>query len=112
MMLIARLCKQMVRTGNLSAESACKCNSRPYTLAAAEIKQQMVLPCNYMPDGFYMKEQQEIFPAELCHHDGGLGGHRVPILIEAGGHDGITNSTSLMSSICLNATLCNEEFEL
>jgi hypothetical protein len=70
-------------------------------LSVREMKQTMRLPCNYVHDGFYITESNECVNQvyqtlmELEDDD-------IPVVIEVGGHDGITKSISLKSSICLN----------
>lgn len=67
-----------------------------------EIKDRMVLPCNYVHDGFYIADSNEILSQvyqSLIHH---LDDDVIPVLVEVGGHDGITKSLSLKASRCLS----------
>ena len=70
-------------------------------LTVREIKEQMVLPCNYVHDGFYLHESNEMLHQayqSLMKMDP----DDIPIMIECGGHDGITKSLSLKVSRCLH----------
>ena len=105
---------------------------------AGEMKQMMRLPCNYVHDGFYLHQSNEILH-QVYHSLLEMDDSVVPLMIEVGGHDGITKSISLKASICLemnvllieasppnfnilkrsrsydttvNAALCNQEFAL
>lgn len=70
-------------------------------LTAGEMKSLMRLPCNYAHDGFYYRESNEVLNQvylslmELEDDD-------IPVVVECGGHDGITKSLSLKSSVCLH----------
>jgi hypothetical protein len=65
-----------------------------------EIKRSMILPCNYIHDGFYVTQSNEI-TNQVYHTLMELPDDVVPLMIEVGGHDGITKSTSLKVSRCL-----------
>ena len=105
---------------------------------AGEMKQMMRLPCNYVHDGFYLHQSNEILH-QVYHSLLEMDDSVVPLMIEVGGHDGITKSISLKASICLemnvllieasppnfnilkrsrsydttvSAALCNQEFAL
>lgn len=66
-----------------------------------EIKDRITLPCNYVHDGFYIQDSNEIvsqiYQSLVLH----LKDDTIPLLIEVGGHDGITKSQSLKASRCL-----------
>jgi hypothetical protein len=70
-------------------------------LTVGEIKRTMRLPCNYVHDGFYLKDPNECLN-QVYQVLQQLDDDDIPVLIEVGGHDGITKSISLKSSICLN----------
>uniref|UniRef100_A0A7S4JSV5 Methyltransferase FkbM domain-containing protein n=1 Tax=Odontella aurita TaxID=265563 RepID=A0A7S4JSV5_9STRA len=65
------------------------------------MKEQMRLPCNYIHDGWYIEDSNEVlnqvYQSLITMND-----DDIPVMIECGGHDGITKSISLKSSICLN----------
>jgi len=101
-----------------------------------EMKRMVRLPCNFIHDGLYLGEGNEVLNqvyTTLQQLDDDI----IPIVIEVGAHDGITKSISLKCSACLfmntllieasprsyqvlsksrpydrtvNAALCNEEF--
>ena len=63
----------------------------------------MRLPCNYVHDGWYIEDSNEVlnyqvYQSLITMNDD----DDIPVMIECGGHDGITKSISLKSSICLN----------
>ena len=70
-------------------------------LTVGEMKKAMRLPCNYAHDGFYVQESNTIMEQvyqtllELDDDD-------VPVVIESGGHDGISKSVSLKPSVCFH----------
>lgn len=69
-------------------------------LTVRQMKERMVLPCNYVHDGFYLKDSNEVLNQvyqSLMELDDDI----IPVVIECGGHDGITKSQSLKSSRCL-----------
>lgn len=64
------------------------------------MKEQMRLPCNFVHDGLYLSESNEILNQvyqSLMELDDDI----VPVVVECGGHDGITKSQSLKTSECL-----------
>jgi FkbM family methyltransferase len=65
-----------------------------------EIKQSMILPCNYVHDGFFVPHSSE-FANQVYQTLMELPDDVVPLMIEVGGHDGITKSMSLKVSRCL-----------
>lgn len=101
-----------------------------------EMKRMLRLPCNFIHDGLYLGEGNEVLNqvyTTLQQLDDDV----VPVVLEAGAHDGITKSISLKCSACLfmntllieaspqnfnvlsksrpydrtvNAALCNEDF--
>ena len=103
-----------------------------------EMKRMLRLPCNFIHDGLYLGEGNEVLNqvyTTLQQLDDDV----VPVVIEAGAHDGITKSISLKCSACLfmntllieaspqnynvlsksrpydhtvNAALCNDEFAM
>jgi len=70
-------------------------------LNVQEMKQRMQLPCNYIHDGFYLKESNEIINQAYASLMTKLHDDDIPVIIEVGGHDGITKSTTLKASRCL-----------
>ena len=70
-----------------------------------EIKNQMVLPCNYIHDGYYIADSNEIlsqvYQTLMKYHLNENDDDTIPVLVEVGGHDGITKSLSLKASRCL-----------
>lgn len=70
-------------------------------LTVGEMKRSMRLPCNYVHDGYYLADSNEAVNQvfQQLHQ---LDDDIIPVMIEVGGHDGITKSLSLKSSICLN----------
>ena len=67
---------------------------------AGELKQSVTLPCNYIHDGHYLQESNEMLHQayqSLMKMDD----ETIPIMVESGGHDGITKSLSLKVSRCL-----------
>ena len=72
-------------------------------LTVGEIKQRMVLPCNYVHDGFYIADSNEILSQmhqSIWNHSL-MDDDMIPIVVEVGGHDGITKSLTLKASRCL-----------
>jgi hypothetical protein len=65
-----------------------------------EIKQTMTLPCHYIHDGFFVPHSNEI-ANQVYQTLMDLPDDTVPLMIEVGGHDGITKSMSLKVSRCL-----------
>jgi len=65
------------------------------------MKEQLNLPCNYVHDGFYLADSNEVLN-QVYQTLMEMQDDIIPILVECGGHDGITKSLSLKSSICLN----------
>mmetsp|Transcript_34728 Transcript_34728/g.76014 ORF Transcript_34728/g.76014 Transcript_34728/m.76014 type:complete len:329 (-) Transcript_34728:613-1599(-) len=65
-----------------------------------EMKQLVRLPCNFIHDGLYLGEGNEVLN-QIYESLQQLDDDVVPVLIEAGAHDGITKSISLKSSACL-----------
>eukprot|EP00977_Amphora_coffeiformis_P018897 scaffold6781_cov204-Amphora_coffeaeformis.AAC.12 len=67
-----------------------------------EIKERMMLPCNYVHDGYYLEDSNEVLnqvhQSILYHLDDDI----IPVVIECGGHDGITKSQTLKASRCLS----------
>jgi hypothetical protein len=73
----------------------------PRLLTVREMKEQMRLPCNFVHDGYYISDSNEVLNQvyqSLLELDDSV----VPVLVECGGHDGITKSQSLKASICLS----------
>ena len=70
-------------------------------LTVGEMKKQMKLPCNYIHDGFYLRDSNEVLN-QVYQSVMELQDDIIPVLIECGGHDGITKSLSLKASRCLN----------
>lgn len=71
-------------------------------LTVREIKERMVLPCNYVHDGYYVTDSNEILNQvhqSLLYH---LQDDVIPVVVECGGHDGITKSQTLKVSRCLS----------
>jgi len=69
-------------------------------LTVRQMKERMKLPCNYVHDGYYIAQSNEVLNQvyqSLMELDDDV----IPVLIEVGGHDGITKSLSLKASICL-----------
>uniref|UniRef100_A0A7S0B1T5 Methyltransferase FkbM domain-containing protein n=2 Tax=Minutocellus polymorphus TaxID=265543 RepID=A0A7S0B1T5_9STRA len=65
-----------------------------------EMKRMVRLPCNFIHDGLYLGEGNEVLNqvyATLQQLDDDV----IPVVIEAGAHDGITKSISLKCSACL-----------
>lgn len=81
------------------ASSAAASKSR--LLTVKEIKDSMRFPCNYVHDGFYLSASSECVN-QVYQVLQTLQDDDVPVLVEVGGHDGITKSISLKASICLN----------
>jgi hypothetical protein len=73
----------------------------PTLLTVADIKRTMRLPCNYVHDGFYLYGGNAVL-RQVYQSLQELDDEDVPIMVECGGHDGITKSLSLKASICLN----------
>lgn len=71
-------------------------------LTVGEIKQFMRLPCNYVHDGLYLQESNNVLNQVYQTIIKDLDDDIIPLVIESGGHDGITKSLSLKASICLN----------
>jgi len=69
-------------------------------LTVREMKEQMKLPCNYVHDGFYLKPSNEVLN-QVYQSLMELNDDDVPVLVECGGHDGITKSLTLKASVCL-----------
>lgn len=69
-------------------------------LTAGQMKQKMKLPCNYVHDGFYLKDSNEVLN-QVYQSLMELDDDAVPVIVECGGHDGISKSLSLKSSTCL-----------
>lgn len=69
-------------------------------LTVGEMKQTMQLPCNYVHDGYYLTESNEILN-QVYQSIQSLDDDIIPVLVECGGHDGITKSLSLKASVCL-----------
>jgi FkbM family methyltransferase len=67
----------------------------------AAIKQSAKFPCNYIHDGFYLKESNELLHQVYQTVFEDLDVDQIPVVIEVGGHDGITKSLSLKASTCL-----------
>lgn len=67
----------------------------------AAIKHSAKFPCNYVHDGFYLKESNELLHQVYQTVFEDLDDDQIPIVIEVGGHDGITKSLSLKASACL-----------
>lgn len=67
-----------------------------------DTRRLMQLPCNYVHDGRYIEESNEVlhqvYQTLTEFEDEDI----VPVFIEVGGHDGITKSISLKSSVCLH----------
>jgi len=70
-------------------------------LTVRQMKQQLKLPCNYVHDGFYIGDSNEVLN-QVYQSIMELDDDVVPVLVECGGHDGITKSTTLKASMCLN----------
>lgn len=77
-------------------------NGNSRLLTAGQMKERMQLPCNYVHDGYYVGDSNELLHQvyrslmEITDDDA------VPVFIEVGGHDGITKSLSLKASRCLH----------
>jgi len=69
-------------------------------LTVRQMKESMKLPCNYVHDGYYLKDSNEVLN-QVYQSLMELEDDVVPVMVECGGHDGITKSQSLKSSICL-----------
>lgn len=76
----------------------------------SEIMNTMELPCNYVHDGFYLKDSNvvlnEIYLTLVDMFDkknSTQADKLIPLVVEVGGHDGITKSISLKASQCLKA---------
>jgi len=67
-----------------------------------QIKQTAQLPCNYVHDGYYLEESNELLHQvyQTVFHDL-QDEDAIPVVVEVGGHDGITKSLSLKASRCL-----------
>jgi len=61
----------------------------------------MKLPCNYIHDGYYLRDSNEVLN-QVYQSVMELQDDIIPVMIECGGHDGITKSLSLKASMCLN----------
>jgi FkbM family methyltransferase len=69
-------------------------------LTVRQMKERMKLPCNYVHDGFYVFDSNEVLNQvyqSLMELDDDV----IPVLVECGGHDGITKSLTLKASVCL-----------
>ena len=70
-------------------------------LTVREMKDRMVLPCNYIHDGYYISDSNEmvsqVYLSLAKHFEDDI----IPVFVEVGGHDGITKSLSLKASRCL-----------
>jgi FkbM family methyltransferase len=69
-------------------------------LTVRQMKERMKLPCNYVHDGFYVSDSNEVLNQvyqSLMDFDDDV----IPVLVECGGHDGITKSLTLKASVCL-----------
>lgn len=86
---------------NVSMRLASPLPSDSGLLTVGEIKKQMKLPCNYIHDGFYLRDSNEVLN-QVYQSVMNLQDDIIPVLIECGGHDGITKSLSLKTSRCLN----------
>jgi len=62
-------------------------------------KHRMILPCNFVHDGYYLQQSNEV-AYQVFQSLMELDDDIIPFVIEAGGHDGITKSLSLKSSRC------------
>jgi len=82
---------------NLSSHKS----SAPSLMTARQMKEQMRLPCNYVHDGFYIEDSNEVLN-QVYQSLVTMNDDDIPVVVECGGHDGITKSISLKSSICLN----------
>jgi len=80
------------------ASSTTTSESKPLW-TAGEMKRFMRLPCNYVHDGFYLSDSNEM-ANQVYQSLMELKDDAIPLVIEVGGHDGITKSLSLKSSIC------------
>jgi hypothetical protein len=69
-------------------------------LTVGEMKRVMRLPCNYVHDGFYIGGSNEVVN-QVYQTIMKLDDDIIPVVIESGGHDGITKSLSLKASMCL-----------
>ena len=70
-------------------------------LTVREMKERMVLPCNNVHDGRYIRDSNEVLNQvhqSIMYH---LEDDIIPVIIEVGGHDGITKSQTLKASRCL-----------
>lgn len=75
---------------------------QPTLRTVAEIKAtRMALPCNYVHDGFYITDSNEIVNQVYQTLMQDLRDDDIPVVIECGGHDGITKSQTLKASRCL-----------
>lgn len=78
-----------------------KRSSKSGLLTVREMKERMLLPCNFVHDGYYLDDSNEMLNQvyqSLLELDNDI----VPVFVECGGHDGITKSLSLKASICLS----------
>lgn len=76
----------------------------------SEIMNTMELPCNYIHDGFYLRDSNvalnEVYMTlvDMIEKNNSTQADKIiPLVVEVGGHDGITKSISLKASQCLKA---------
>ena len=76
----------------------------------SEIMTTMELPCNYIHDGFYLRDSNvalnEVYLTlvDMIEKNNSTQADKlIPLVVEVGGHDGITKSISLKASQCLKA---------
>lgn len=70
-------------------------------LTVSQMKKRWMLPCNYVHDGFYVGDSNEVLN-QVHQSLLQLDDTAIPVLLEVGGHDGITKSLSLKSRVCLH----------
>ena len=70
-------------------------------LSVRQMKEQMVLPCNYIHDGYYRRDSNEVLN-QVYQSWMELDDNAIPVIVECGGHDGITKSQTLKASRCLH----------
>jgi Methyltransferase FkbM domain len=69
-------------------------------LTVRQMKERMKLPCNYVHDGYYVSDSNEVLN-QVYQSLMELDDDDIPVLVECGGHDGITKSLTLKASVCL-----------